>query len=249
MSTNVSVKPKPPKASLGKIVAVHPASPSKKPNSPYYSVGFEIQPDNDPNGRTIRGWFVFHPQMFSPKFLSYIRTTKATDPDDVKRFRSMQFVYDANIGFRLVDGKLQHAHPAQGDDKYKPKPWYGKSAVPTLVGMFGENLQAVDDLTNEFGSRESVGEEIIPEIDAALQALVGTTVGYWETQDSEKKDTLNERGYPEIELLNRYKFECFFIPDKKNIKKLVEMGKKSEGRCLITFDGDVPYEQGGATPF
>lgn len=244
MSTSVNVAVKPPKFSIGTIASILPTAKSKNETSPYYTVAFQIQPDNDPEGRTVKGWFTYHPQFLEKGFLR-----SQLDSKDDKKLRSLAFVFDMHIGFSYTNGKLRHAHPWAGDgDTRKPKPYYGKYCVPTLVGLFGEETNGCDEITNQIHADGLTGDEVIAALDTALGGLVGRRVGYIETQQEKKTDQYNDRGYPLMERTNFYQFEAFFIPSKAEVKRIVDMGQKvaDRSKVLITFDGDVPFQEGYA---
>lgn len=233
MSTKVQVDYKPPVACLGTLTSV--SEPKVGTKGTYINIAFEVTPEG--GGRAQKGWLVFRPEYLSARF----------NPSSIREDRSQSFVYNANIGFSVKkSGEVDHAHP-QKEDYY-----VGRYRVPTIVGLFGENVSEADRITSEI-AQIADPDEAVDALGAAIKALEGTTVGFFLRQKyEESKDEVNpETGRPVKTPTPYYEFSSFFIPTDKNLKKIqrdaekanskrADEGKRGEAFTVL-FDADVPF--------
>jgi hypothetical protein len=235
MSTKVQVEFKPPMACLGTLTSV--AEPKVSKAGKYINIACEVTPDG--GGRAQKLWLVFRPEYFSARF----------NPASIRDDSSQSFVYNANIGFSVKNGKIEHAHP-QAEDYY-----VGRYRVPTLLGLFGENVDAADQLTNELATIEDP-DTVVDTLGAAIKELEGTTVGYFMRQKyEESKDEVNpDTGKPVRTPTPYYEFSSFFIPTEKNLRKIQNDAQKANAKraadgkrgeaFVVAFDADVPFRSG-----
>lgn len=204
-------------------------------NGNYINIACEVTPEG--GGRAQKLWLVFRPEYLSGTF----------NPAKIRDDRSQSFVYNANIGFAVKkNGEIEHAHP-QAEDYY-----VGRYRVPTLVGLFGENVTEADRVTTAIGQIED-SDAAVDALGAAIKALEGNTVGFFLRQKyEESKDEVNpETGKPVRMPTPYYEFSSFFIPTDKNLRKIQKDAEKANAKraadgkrgeaFVVTFDADVPF--------
>lgn len=236
MSTKVQVEYKPPMACLGTLTSV--SEPKVGKNGNYLNIAFEVTPEG--GTRAQKGWLVFRPEFLSAKF----------NPASIRENASQSFVYNANIGFGMKkNGEIEHAHP-QAEDYY-----VGRYRVPTVVGLFGEDVSEADRITSEV-AQIADPDEAVDALGQAIKARENTTVGFFLRQKfEESKDEVNpETGKPLKTPTPYYEFSSFFIPTEKNLRKIQKDAEKanakraSDGKrgeaFVVTFDADVPFRAG-----
>jgi hypothetical protein len=232
MSTKVQVEFKPPMACLGTITSVSEPKVSKA--GKYINIQCEVTPDGGQRAQKL--WLVFKPEYLSRRF----------NPATIRDDSSQSFVYNANIGFQVKNGKVTHAHP-QAEDFY-----VGRYRVPTLLGLFGEDVEAADRLTDELAKIEN-SDDAVDALGAAIKELEGQTVGYFLKQKyEESKDEVNpDTGRPVRYPTPYYEFSSFFTPTEKNLRKIQNDAQKANAKreadgkrgeaFTVTFDADVPF--------
>ena len=236
MSTKVQVEFKPPMACLGTLTSVSEPKVSKA--GKYINIACEVTPEGGTRAQKL--WLVFRPEYLSGKF----------NPASIRDDSSQSFVYNANIGFSVKkNGGIEHAHP-QAEDYY-----VGRYRVPTLLGLFGEDVDAADRLTNELATIEDP-DAAVDALGSAIKELEGNTVGFFLRQKyEESKDEVNpDTGKPVRNPTPYYEFSSFFIPTEKNLRKIQNDAQKanakraSDGKrgeaFVVTFDADVPFRAG-----
>jgi len=211
----------------------------------YINAAFKVIPEG--GARDQKGWLVLRPEYLFGRF----------NPGTIEKDGSQSFVYRANIGFALdKKGKVQCDHPNAKDF------YYGKYLIPTLPGLYGEELQRVDDLTNELAVIEDDNERMST-LDADLQTLKGNRVGFFlRQQKTDSKDELDERGRPVKIRTPYYELAGFFTPSHENCKaletafdkantngeqKAKEAGERYSEMYQITYATDVPFSAGAAS--
>lgn len=236
MATHVQVEFKPPMACIGQLTSVGDAKVGKSGN--YINIECEVTPEG--NGRAQKLWFNFRPEYFSATF----------KPSTIRDDRSQNFVYGANVGFAVKKGEVVCEHP-QKDTFY-----IGRYLVPVLPGLYGENVAAADEITNQIATLD--GDSAVEALNADLKDRVGTTVGYFLRQKyEESKDEINPNtGKPVRNPTPYYEFAGFFTPTEKVMRKIQNDAQKANEKrrkdgkpgeaFVVTFDTDVPFGNGRA---